>query len=330
LTTSYPETRLSSACGCITAPVITEIVTDYVVALATTDSSTSSDPVTTTSDVTSTSTDDASTTSDTASTSTESSTSADTTSTTSSDSSTVTSDTTSTTSSDSSTITDATTTTSSDVTSATSETTSSTSPAITTTGNQGCWVEPLEGHALPIKYDSVDMTVEKCDTLCADYTYYGLEYGRECYCGNAFEHKPFRTEPEACDIKCLGDLTQSCGGRSLFNLYQRNAADQTTAPADGPAAVYQPMGCFAEPQGAKALSQVYSSPNMTHALCFSHCHAGGYAYAGLEYGQECWCGNTITAGTGTADGQCTAPCAGAPDTETCGNGNVIELFSAPL
>ena len=173
------------------------------------------------------------------------------------------------------------------------------------------------------------MTVETCDSLCADYAYYGLEYGRECYCGDELAYKPYRTEPEACDVPCLGDPSQGCGGRSLLNLYKRNSADAVEPEDTGATALYEPVGCFAEPDGAKALSQVYSSVKMTHALCFSHCHAGGFSYAGLEYGQECWCGNSITGGTLLAVGQCTAPCAGDA-TETCGNGNVIQLYSAPL
>lgn len=29
-----------------------------------------------------------------------------------------------------------------------------------------------------------DMTVEQRAALCADFLYFGVEYGRECYCGN--------------------------------------------------------------------------------------------------------------------------------------------------
>jgi hypothetical protein len=69
----------------------------------------------------------------------------------------------------------------------------------------------------------------------------------------------------------------------LLNLYETS----TTAPPedDGPGTVtypYQAMGCFSEPTGARALSQVYSSTSMTHDVCFQFCGIQGYSYAGLE------------------------------------------------
>lgn len=34
---------------------------------------------------------------------------------------------------------------------------------------------------------------------------------------------------------------------------------------------------------------------MTNELCISACQSRGYSLAGLEFGQECWCGNSLAA-----------------------------------
>ncbi|WP_254558566.1 WSC domain-containing protein, partial [Salmonella enterica] len=31
-----------------------------------------------------------------------------------------------------------------------------------------------------------DITINKCADFCSGFTYFGLEYGRECFCGNQF------------------------------------------------------------------------------------------------------------------------------------------------
>jgi hypothetical protein len=54
------------------------------------------------------------------------------------------------------------------------------------------------------------MTVQKCIDGCAaaGYTSAGLEYGKECYCGNISFPPGSSAEPQDCSMPCLGDASQ--------------------------------------------------------------------------------------------------------------------------
>lgn len=55
------------------------------------------------------------------------------------------------------------------------------------------------------------MTVEMCATSCAGYTYFGTEYGRECYCGNSFGAGSTVAPTNDCSFTCGGDAYEYCG-----------------------------------------------------------------------------------------------------------------------
>ncbi|KAF3172073.1 hypothetical protein TWF788_009516 [Orbilia oligospora] len=86
-------------------------------------------------------------------------------------------------------------------------------------------------------------------------------------------------------------------------------------------------GCYSGDVNARVLSNQYVDANdMTIAACTAR--AAGYNFAGVEYGQECWYGNTL-AGTSHAESSgCNMPCPGKV-TELCGGGNRIQLYKNP-
>jgi hypothetical protein len=61
--------------------------------------------------------------------------------------------------------------------------------------------------------------------------------------------------------------------------------------------------------------------------CTSYCAGKGYSMAGVEYGTECYCGNTLSGGASTSlvSGQCYMTCPGNPG-EKCGGPNAINLY----
>ncbi|KAJ6263039.1 hypothetical protein Dda_1598 [Drechslerella dactyloides] len=76
----------------------------------------------------------------------------------------------------------------------------------------------------------------------------------------------------------------------------------------------------------RALQGPPSSTAMTPAQCIATCKASGKLYAGLEYGGECWCGDTINNGNGPApDNECTRLCS-ADNTALCGNSYRLSVY----
>lgn len=67
---------------------------------------------------------------------------------------------------------------------------------------------------------------------------------------------------------------------------------------------------------------------MTLEKCTTFCQKGGFAFAGLEYSSECYCGNTLANGATLSafSTQCNMPCSGNAG-QTCGGPNAITLFS---
>ena len=63
-----------------------------------------------------------------------------------------------------------------------------------------------------------DMTVPKCLAFCGGggsgsaYTYAGLEYARECWCGQDLSALATQQPAGDCSLPCDGDNTTLCGG----------------------------------------------------------------------------------------------------------------------
>ncbi|KAI0193333.1 carbohydrate-binding WSC, partial [Xylaria flabelliformis] len=108
----------------------------------------------------------------------------------------------------------------------------------------GCWNESaglpgttglraLDG---PNEVLEGQMTVETCLAFCtggdtqqnhrAPYRLAGLEYARECWCGDVLNSLAVRLEDAACDLPCDGANTTACGGALKLSLY--NATTTTS------------------------------------------------------------------------------------------------------
>lgn len=64
-------------------------------------------------------------------------------------------------------------------------------------------------------------------------------------------------------------------------------ARRATATYDG----WTSLGCVAEASSGRALTGYWqqSVGSLTIQSCLNTCSSMGYLYAGLEFGQECWC-----------------------------------------
>jgi len=87
------------------------------------------------------------------------------------------------------------------------------------------------------------------------------------------------------------------------------------------------LGCFTDNIQIPTLTAWGCSKwNMTVELCVDHCISEGLAYAGLENGTECYCGNVLSIiAMNATETDCNMPCAGDP-TEMCGSDRRLNLF----
>lgn len=63
-----------------------------------------------------------------------------------------------------------------------------------------------------------DMTVEKCAAFCAGWTYFGLEYAHECFCGDTYTSRTPKADEE-CYMKCTGNPSQLCGAGDRIAIF---------------------------------------------------------------------------------------------------------------
>ncbi|KAK4214780.1 WSC domain-containing protein [Rhypophila decipiens] len=88
----------------------------------------------------------------------------------------------------------------------------------------GCVTEAQGGRTLGSAATASDaMTLEICDNFCAGYPLWGVEYGRECYCGNELRQGAEVVAKEDCDMLCAGNGLQLCGAGNRVMVYARQA-----------------------------------------------------------------------------------------------------------
>ncbi|TGJ78601.1 hypothetical protein E0Z10_g10161 [Xylaria hypoxylon] len=94
-------------------------------------------------------------------------------------------------------------------------------------GYVACAKDPAgQSRTLPDEsIDQPDMTVEKCISACGDkgYTYAGLEFKSQCFCGNSIpqDRLPANGTQGDCSLPCAGDSNQFCGGAARVSIYMK-------------------------------------------------------------------------------------------------------------
>lgn len=144
---------------------------------------------------------------------------------------------------------------------------------------------------------------------------------------------------------CGGDLTSFCGGAGALTVYKAatTASDPATftsskgtkynlqgenrhlvldeAPADHLSLV---AGCYTDQSDSqgRALQTYNTFTNNSVAQCVNTCQS--YTYAGMEYGHECRCGNTL-ASFSKPGATCNVACNGNSQ-QLCGGAYALTLY----
>ncbi|KAJ7678763.1 glycosyl hydrolase catalytic core-domain-containing protein [Mycena rosella] len=91
------------------------------------------------------------------------------------------------------------------------------------------------------------------------------------------------------------------------------------------------VGCKVDVGNRILVAANQVSTTNTPQTCIAFCSGNGYTMAGVEFGQECWCGSSYNPVAGTvqsaADADCSSPCTG-DSTQTCGGSSRIQVYQS--
>ena len=191
----------------------------------------------------------------------------------------------------------------------------------------GCYADTGNPRTLAVTPQiGESMTPEVCLQKCTQmgYKYAGLEDGYECWCGQTVPDPSSKLAESQCSKQCTGSV-QTCGGLSRIELYSTGVTGPLPPPPPLPAS-WEALGCFYDPITPRTLSNKQSIPgnNVTVASCLAACN--DFTYAGLEFGSECYCGNSLDATSQAPDTDCNIPCAG-DSSSLCGSNARLNVFN---
>ncbi|UNI14601.1 (Methyl)glyoxal oxidase [Purpureocillium takamizusanense] len=208
----------------------------------------------------------------------------------------------------------------------------------------GCYTEATNMRALSAKTTASDeMTLETCAAFCAGYSYFGVEYSRECYCGNKFNAGATQRPGSECNMICSGFSCEYCGASSRLSVYTLGGGVDPSSTTSGiPSSTttgdpqqtglpegWQPYGCWVDGVNGRILNyQAPDNPDLTLQSCAKTCADQGYTIAGAEYHTQCFCGKQIVNGgvKATSDTECNTPC-GGDSSQNCGGPGRMSIIS---
>jgi hypothetical protein len=169
-------------------------------------------------------------------------------------------------------------------------------------------VRDLPANQGALSYNNVGFCTSKCRQL--GYSYAGVQFGSNCFCGDvAGSQGNSVAGGVSCGHACSGAASENCGGSNANAVYQVEPVVQTY------------LGCFADLVGGARDLPHYTGGNAKNNTlwCVSTCRQLNYTYAGVQNGNECWCGNSYgNFGTAASQGRtCNMACPGA-SAENCG------------
>ncbi|KAJ0378244.1 hypothetical protein COL26b_003404 [Colletotrichum chrysophilum] len=206
----------------------------------------------------------------------------------------------------------------------------------------GCYSDLVQGQRALSRTRADDaMTPDMCATFCAGSAWMGVEYGKECWCGNVLGSLSLpATQQTDCNMACAGDSTSLCGGPARLNMYTLDTANgvssASSAPPVAPSAVstaadrvgdFIHLGCWTDDAAnGRTFGDLYASDDMTVKKCADWAISKGYLNFGIEYSRECWAGNSVNPlATSAGSSTCNMKCMGDA-TESCGGPNRLDLY----
>lgn len=169
-------------------------------------------------------------------------------------------------------------------------------------------------------------SVAACASFCLPtYTYFGVEQGSDCWCGNSIAAQATILPTSSCNTNCTGDKLDPCGGVSAIEVYgvktvfnisstasstlgssTSRSASPSTSTTTSPSVIivssasstqsatptsppYYSWGCYTEGTNVRALGEasLVNYTSMTVEICANFCLVQqSQIFFGLEYGGE--------------------------------------------
>ena len=132
---------------------------------------------------------------------------------------------------------------------------------------------------------------------------------------------------------CSGDKTEYCGAGNRLSVYtipkpasSTSSATASASSSTSTSSATTYMNCYSDNNGGRALLTRLSTTSSSVDACQAAAQKANLNYFGLEYGGECWAGNTIaTTSTVIASGSCSMAC-NSNSTQKCGGPNALSMY----
>ncbi|KAK7688420.1 hypothetical protein QCA50_008793 [Cerrena zonata] len=179
----------------------------------------------------------------------------------------------------------------------------------------------------PLDSNSPEACTAACDAL--GFTFARTEFGSECHCGTGFTSAITPVPHTQCNNRCTGNSSETCGAGDLIEVFQG---------PDPPRAAQLPAGwsafadapCAQDSAARMFTNTLIAGPVLaatdTPAACVAFCIDNGFTKAGVEGGDECYCGTEFREVPEAIEPTlCNLPCQGAPGI-SCGGNFAIQLY----
>ncbi|KAF3097148.1 hypothetical protein TWF706_007400 [Orbilia oligospora] len=187
---------------------------------------------------------------------------------------------------------------------------------ISYTCNGGTPPPKLEGSAIRGNFRKILSCANRCGGVASSTN-------SNCGFGILISNRATGTD---CFSKAIDQVPQGTTSTTTTSRTTTTTTGAATPTINAGTNGFTYYGCYSDDVNSRVLSNQYIDANgMTIAACMVR--AAGYNFAGVEYGQECWYGNTLSGSQSESSG-CNMPCPGKAN-ELCGGGNRIQLYKNP-
>lgn len=202
---------------------------------------------------------------------------------------------------------------------------------------RGCYIDGLNGRILNNQQpDNPELTVESCVSTCfgLGYSIAAAEYGVQCFCDNFIRNGATSTADSDCSMPCAGDTSEYCGAGNRMSVYSNSTLQVYYPPVSqktGLPGSWTYQGCLYDDAILRTFPyQIEFAENNTAANCLNLCAEYGYGAGGMEYGEQCFCGDqahvTFAGSQFMPESDCNMPCTGNAS-QICGSGNRISFYN---